>query len=47
MTLNLQKTDESCTSGNGSITAAVLGGNPPYSFSLNGGPSTSNNILII
>ena len=43
MTLNLQKTDESCTSGNGSIFTSVLGGNAPYSFSLNGGPSTSNN----
>ena len=43
MTLNLQKTDESCTSGNGSISAVVLGGNTPYSLDLNGGPSTPNN----
>ena len=43
MTLNLQKTDESCSAGNGSIIASVLGGNTPYSYSLNGGPSTTNN----
>lgn len=31
------KTDPTCTSNNGSITAVGSGGTPPYSFSINGG----------
>ena len=43
--LSLLKSDEYCTSGNGSITANVSGGIGSYSFSINGGASSSNNVF--
>jgi hypothetical protein len=38
-------TDATCGQSNGTITASASGGNPPYTFSINGGPFQSSGIF--